>query len=88
MGFGHSIQRVSGSDTKGQPIDLTVRVTDVYRKINGNWLIVHTNMSRWPSISPRASQTCPRSRKQLPELVSEVDASGKVGVPMATEKPG
>jgi ketosteroid isomerase-like protein len=45
MGFGHSIQRVSGTDTKGQPVDLTVRVTDVYRKINGNWLIVHEHVS-------------------------------------------
>jgi ketosteroid isomerase-like protein len=45
MGFGHSIQRVSGTDTKGQPIDLTVRVTDVYRKIKGNWLIVHEHVS-------------------------------------------
>jgi len=45
MGYGHSIQRVSGTDTKGQPIDLTVRVTDVYRKIKGHWLIVHEHVS-------------------------------------------
>jgi ketosteroid isomerase-like protein len=45
MGFGHSIQRVTGTDTKGQQIDLTVRVTDVYRKINGNWLVVHEHIS-------------------------------------------
>ncbi len=45
MGWGHSIQHVTGTDTKGQPIDLTVRVTDVYRKINGNWLIVHEHVS-------------------------------------------
>ena len=45
MGFGHSIQRVTGTDTKGQQIDLTVRVTDVYRKINGNWLVVHEHVS-------------------------------------------
>jgi ketosteroid isomerase-like protein len=45
MGFGHSIQHVTGTDTKGQPIDLTVRVTDVYRKIKGNWLIVHEHVS-------------------------------------------
>jgi ketosteroid isomerase-like protein len=45
MGFGHSIQRVTGTDTKGQPIDLTVRVTDVYRKIKGTWLIVHEHVS-------------------------------------------
>lgn len=45
LGYGHSIQRVSGTDTKGQPIDLTVRVTDVYRKVKGNWLIVHEHVS-------------------------------------------
>ncbi|THD70881.1 MAG: DUF4440 domain-containing protein [Bradyrhizobium sp.] len=45
MGFGHSIQHLTGTDTKGQPMDLTVRVTDVYRKIKGNWLIVHEHVS-------------------------------------------
>jgi uncharacterized protein (TIGR02246 family) len=45
MGFGHSIQRITGTDTKGQSVDLTVRVTDVYRKIKGNWLIVHEHVS-------------------------------------------
>ena len=45
LGYSHSIQRVSGTVTKGQPIDLTVRLTDVYRKINGNWLIVHEHVS-------------------------------------------
>src|ERR1700688_4520718 len=33
--FSHSIQHVSGTDTEGQPIDVTVRVTDGYRKIGG-----------------------------------------------------
>jgi ketosteroid isomerase-like protein len=45
MGFGHSIQRVTGTNTKGQPVDLTVRVTDVYRKIKGEWLIVQEHVS-------------------------------------------
>jgi ketosteroid isomerase-like protein len=45
LGFSHSIQRVRGTDTKGQPIDLTVRVTDGYRKIGGNWLIVLEHVS-------------------------------------------
>jgi ketosteroid isomerase-like protein len=45
MGFSHSIQRITGTDSKGQPVDLTVRVTDVYRKIKGNWLIVHEHVS-------------------------------------------
>ena len=45
LGYSHSIQHVSGTDTKGEPIDLTVRLTDVYRKINSNWLIVHEHVS-------------------------------------------
>jgi ketosteroid isomerase-like protein len=45
LGFSHSIQRVRGTDTKGQPLDLTVRVTDGYRKIGGNWLIVLEHVS-------------------------------------------
>ncbi|HXP72948.1 MAG TPA: nuclear transport factor 2 family protein [Stellaceae bacterium] len=45
MAFGHSIQHVAGTDAKGQPVDLTVRVTDVYRKIKRQWLIVHEHVS-------------------------------------------
>jgi ketosteroid isomerase-like protein len=45
IGYGHSIQHVSGVDTKGAASDLTVRVTDVYRKKNGKWLIVHEHVS-------------------------------------------
>jgi uncharacterized protein (TIGR02246 family) len=45
LGYSHSIQHLAGTDTKGQPVDLTVRVTDVYRKIKGNWLIVHEHVS-------------------------------------------
>jgi len=29
----------SGTMTDGSPADMTVRVTDVYRKIDGKWLI-------------------------------------------------
>jgi ketosteroid isomerase-like protein len=45
LGYSHSVQRVRGTDTKGQPVDITVRVTDGYRKIGGNWLIVHEHVS-------------------------------------------
>ena len=45
IGYRHSIQRVTGTSVKDQPVDLVVRVTDVYRKINGNWLIVHEHVS-------------------------------------------
>ena len=45
LGFGHSIQHITGTDTKGKPVDFTVRVTDGYRKINGKWLIVQEHVS-------------------------------------------
>lgn len=45
IGYGHSIQRVTGTDTKGKPVDVTVRVTDVYRKLGGKWLIVQEHVS-------------------------------------------
>ena len=45
IGFSHSIQNVTGTDIKGQPVDRTVRVTDGYRKIDGSWLIVLEHVS-------------------------------------------
>jgi uncharacterized protein (TIGR02246 family) len=45
LGYSHSIQHVSGTDKQGKKVDLTVRVTDVYKKINGNWLVIHEHVS-------------------------------------------
>jgi len=45
LGYSRSIQRVSGTDTKGQPVDLTWRDTAAYRKVGGNWVIVHEHGS-------------------------------------------
>jgi uncharacterized protein (TIGR02246 family) len=45
MAYSHSIQRFTGKTTKGAPVDLTLRVTDVYRKMKGKWLIVHEHVS-------------------------------------------
>jgi ketosteroid isomerase-like protein len=45
IAYGHSIQHVTGKDTKGQPVDFVVRVSDVYRKIKGKWLIVQEHVS-------------------------------------------
>ena len=45
MAYSHSVQHMSGTDAKGKPVDFTVRVTDVYRKIGGDWRIVHEHVS-------------------------------------------
>jgi ketosteroid isomerase-like protein len=47
LGYGHVIFRSNGPGKDGNPLDLTVRVTDVYRKINGKWLVIHEHVS-WP----------------------------------------
>jgi len=45
LGFSHSIQHVVGTDKQGHAVKRTVRVTDGYRKIDGNWLIVLEHVS-------------------------------------------
>ncbi len=45
LAFTHSIQRVTGTDLHGKPIDVTLRVTDGLKKIKGKWLIVHEHVS-------------------------------------------
>jgi ketosteroid isomerase-like protein len=45
VGWSHSIQHVSGQGANGQPVDMTVRVTDVYRKEAGSWRIVQEHVS-------------------------------------------
>jgi uncharacterized protein (TIGR02246 family) len=45
MAYSHSIQHISGTDAKGKPVDMKVRVTDVYRKSGGDWRVVHEHVS-------------------------------------------
>lgn len=45
VAYGHSIQRIVGTGIKGDPLDLTTRVTDVYRKLRGKWMIVQEHIS-------------------------------------------
>lgn len=45
LAFSHSIQHVMGTDKHGRLVDRTVRVTDGYRKVGGDWLIVLEHIS-------------------------------------------
>jgi ketosteroid isomerase-like protein len=45
IAYSHSIQSLSGKGADGSPMDMTARVTDVYRKIGGKWLIVQEHVS-------------------------------------------
>jgi uncharacterized protein (TIGR02246 family) len=45
VAYSHSIQHVSSTDKKGKKTEMTVRVTDGYKKVNGQWLISHEHVS-------------------------------------------
>jgi len=45
MAYSHSIQHFTCSDAKGNKSTVTIRATDVYRKRDGKWLIVHEHYS-------------------------------------------
>ena len=45
LGYGHSIQHAIVTKKDGSKLDLTVRVTDCYRKTDGRWLITHEHVS-------------------------------------------
>jgi uncharacterized protein (TIGR02246 family) len=45
VAFGHSLNRVSGTLKNGNKIDFWLRWTTCFRKIDGNWLIAHDQVS-------------------------------------------
>ena len=45
VAYGHSIQHPILTDKNGKKTESTVRVTDGYRKINGQWFISHEHVS-------------------------------------------
>jgi uncharacterized protein (TIGR02246 family) len=45
VAYSHSIQHVSLTDKKGKKTEMAVRVSDGYKKINGQWLISHEHVS-------------------------------------------
>lgn len=45
FGYTHMIQYIRGTTQDGKPFALNLRETDVYRKIDGKWMIVHVHAS-------------------------------------------
>src|ERR1700679_298807 len=45
VAYGHSIQLASFTDKSGKTTTSTMRVTDGYKKMNGQWLISHEHVS-------------------------------------------
>jgi ketosteroid isomerase-like protein len=47
LAYGHGFVRVTGTAKDGTQQDMTVRLTDVYKRINGKWVTIHEHVS-WP----------------------------------------
>jgi ketosteroid isomerase-like protein len=45
VAFGHSLNRISGTSKDGKKIDVWVRFTACFRKMDSIWLIVHDHVS-------------------------------------------
>lgn len=45
LAYGHHIETGFFTRKDGSRVDVVVRVSDVYRKLNGKWLIVHEHVS-------------------------------------------
>ncbi|HYL58424.1 MAG TPA: nuclear transport factor 2 family protein, partial [Candidatus Acidoferrales bacterium] len=45
LAYSHSIQHFVCTDSKGVKLEMTMRATDVYRKVDGKWLIAHEHLS-------------------------------------------
>jgi ketosteroid isomerase-like protein len=45
MAYSYDTERIAGTLTTGHKAAMIVRATDVYRKIEGKWLIVHEHVS-------------------------------------------
>jgi len=45
MAYARMIQHVAAKGKDGKPLDLYIRVTDVLRKTDGRWLIIHEHAS-------------------------------------------
>jgi ketosteroid isomerase-like protein len=45
MGMARSIQHFAWTDKAGKPQEVTVRVTDVFHKVDGQWRVIHTHIS-------------------------------------------
>ena len=45
LAYSHCIDHVVGTDKHGEKVDLTLRVTDVYKKARGGWRVIHEHVS-------------------------------------------
>jgi ketosteroid isomerase-like protein len=51
IAYSCSVQHVTGTTNEGKPFDSTFRITDVYRKRQGKWVIVQEHISSPPDVA-------------------------------------
>ena len=51
IAYSSGVQHVTGTTNEGKPFDSTFRITDVFRKGNGKWLIVQEHISLPPDVA-------------------------------------
>jgi ketosteroid isomerase-like protein len=49
IAYSRSVHHISATTNEGKPFDATFRVTDVYRKSHGKWVIVQEHISVPPT---------------------------------------
>ena len=54
MGMARSIQHFTWKDKDDKPQEATIRVTDVFHKVNGKWKVMHTHIS--VPVDPKTGQ--------------------------------
>ena len=45
LAYSHCIDHVVATDKHGKKLDMTLRVTDVYKNIRGRWFVIHEHVS-------------------------------------------
>ena len=82
LAYGHNIQRAAFTAKDGSKFDLTVRVTDVYHRMNGKWLIIQEHVSLPVDL---ASGKPDLSSKPYPRRSCSVASQRRVATVMLSE---
>ncbi len=45
LAYSHNTERVTGTMKSGEQVEVVLRVTDIYRKVQGKWVVVHEHVS-------------------------------------------
>jgi ketosteroid isomerase-like protein len=64
IAYSRSVHHVSGTTNESKPFDSTFRITDVYRKSHGKWVIVQEHIS----LPPDVARWCALDKNEASEM--------------------